>query len=333
MCRRGFIRYLYDQMSAYINGNESTIFSFDKETSKFQCDPSISFHMLTTHSPCGDASIVPHDVGSSEVPAKKLRLDTCNPTDDCSIGHTLVSSQHFTGAKIICNNNDAVQDRMIQSVGVARTKPGRGDPTLSMSCSDKLAKWNVLGIQGALLHRLLDKSIYLDSIILCNGNYANVAALKRALTSRFDGRLFTIFPNFQRKMPQIAVCDDIKIDFQKNDRLEPCPSSIVWCKAHKKAHEVSVAGRRQGITKKKLITRTARLLISKIEMFRIYIELMEELLEKNLIGSSPTNLRQMSYQDVKCLSTDYQKQWNEIKHNMFSDWSEKPSQYKAFCID
>lgn len=52
-------------------------------------------------------------------------------------------------------------------LGVLRTKPGRADspPTLSMSCSDKIARWCVVGIQGALASHILD-AIYVDEIIL-----------------------------------------------------------------------------------------------------------------------------------------------------------------------
>lgn len=51
--------------------------------------------------------------------------------------------------------------------GVLRTKPGRADspPTRSMSCSDKIASWNLLGIQGALASRFL-LPVYIDTIVI-----------------------------------------------------------------------------------------------------------------------------------------------------------------------
>jgi tRNA-specific adenosine deaminase 1 len=51
-------------------------------------------------------------------------------------------------------------------VGSLRTKPGRGDPTQSMSCSDKIAKWLVLGAQGTLLSLLISQPIYFGYIVV-----------------------------------------------------------------------------------------------------------------------------------------------------------------------
>jgi hypothetical protein len=52
-----------------------------------------------------------------------------------------------------------------QRKGALRRKPGRGDATLSMSCSDKLARWQVLGLQGALLSSLLDAPLRLSGVV------------------------------------------------------------------------------------------------------------------------------------------------------------------------
>lgn len=57
---------------------------------------------------------------------------------------------HRTGAK--CLNVETRQDPRLPGaayhvVGAVRTKPGRGDRTLSVSCSDKLLRWHSSGVQ------------------------------------------------------------------------------------------------------------------------------------------------------------------------------------------
>ena len=79
---------------------------------------------------------------------------------------TVVSDIYRTGAKCV---PEGIQDPLgkgedYHTVGAFRTKPGRGERTLSMACSDKLSKWNLLGCQGALLMHFIEEPIYFETI-------------------------------------------------------------------------------------------------------------------------------------------------------------------------
>lgn len=52
------------------------------------------------------------------------------------------------------------------------------------SCSDKILKWNVTGVQGALLSQLISEPIYLDGVVLSDGYHFE--RISRALYSRLD---------------------------------------------------------------------------------------------------------------------------------------------------
>lgn len=135
-----------------------------------------------------------------------------------------------------------------QAVGVARRKPGRGDATLSLSCSDKIAKWGLLGLQGSLLSGLLATPLYLSSLTAllplspscaepaAAHAAAGSAAARRAVWGRTAPLRARLRLPFDPERPEaVVLCDPgmaPQLDrlgvLETPERRTPCGASVLW---------------------------------------------------------------------------------------------------------
>lgn len=197
LARRGLVRVLAHEMlqqqpkDTDNDRHRRLLERADTTTPTWQMRSNISLHLYISDSPCGDASI--YDLVQTD-------------------SSTTSSTAQFTGAKVIvsqashvsltdCGGGSVVgvwrddqrvaREAHTQLLGKVRSKAGRSNlpPALrsrSMSCSDKLVRWSVLGLQGALLQQKIRTPIRFTSIVM--GQDARSSSSSSSLSVEAGGR-------------------------------------------------------------------------------------------------------------------------------------------------
>jgi hypothetical protein len=134
------------------------------DTTKFQLRKDLQLHLYISDSPCGDGSIysledTEDNEGVQYTGAKVIvSQDTGVDSITCGGHHQLLDGTH-------------VAREEVQMLGKLRTKSGRSNlpahlRSTSMSCSDKIVQWSILGLQGGLLSDCVVDPIRLTSVVV-----------------------------------------------------------------------------------------------------------------------------------------------------------------------
>ncbi|KAM6893533.1 double-stranded RNA-specific editase 1-like [Xenentodon cancila] len=170
VARRCLVRFLFSQLECFLSNSEAeqqkSIFTRCDNGRGFRLKDSVQFHLYISTSPCGDARIFsPHEAGAEDQgdrhPNRKARGQL----------RTKIESGEGT---IPVRSSSTIQtwDGVLQ-----------GERLLTMSCSDKIARWNVVGFQGSLMSYFTEP-VYLSSIIL--GSLYHADHLSRAMYQRIS---------------------------------------------------------------------------------------------------------------------------------------------------
>ncbi|KAF4892106.1 tRNA-specific adenosine deaminase 1 [Colletotrichum fructicola] len=172
---RAFNRHLLDECRQLLSGEPSLVRRREHHEispdapQPFAIQDGVALHMYCTEAPCGDASM--ELTMAAQEDASPWDMPAAAPSEDAG---TLPGRAYFS------------------RLGVVRRKPARGDapPTMSKSCSDKIALKQCTSLLSSLTSLLIyPGNAYLSSLILPETQYS-AAGCERAFSAR--GRMASL---------------------------------------------------------------------------------------------------------------------------------------------
>ncbi|XP_017873063.1 PREDICTED: double-stranded RNA-specific editase Adar isoform X3 [Drosophila arizonae] len=297
--RRCLLKYLYAQLDLQCNQATAYQSIFVRNTDgqyPYKLKSGVHFHLYINTAPCGDARIFsPHenDTGVDKHPNRKARGQL----------RTKIESGEGT---IPVKSSDGIQtwDGVLQ-----------GQRLLTMSCSDKIARWNIVGIQGSLLSAIIEP-VYLHSIVL--GSLLHPEHMYRAVCGRIEKSIQGLPPPYHLNKPRLALVTSAE---PRNQAKAP-NFGINWTIGDTELEVVnSLTGRTIG-------GQVSR--ITKQAFFDKYGFLM-----KNLPGM-PNRKVTKDYGETKADVKDYQTAKQELfsafKREDLGSWLKKPIEQDQFGL-
>lgn len=353
LARRALRRLLLDDARRLRAGEDTGVLLewADAEHTALRPRPDAStLHLVVSAPPCGDAAVYCCSSTNSNTSTtnSETKEETCNGEGD---SHNKEEREeqgpetkrartgawegfHVTGARRTTGEQRVSvweeEDGAEGAVGACRAKPGRGDPTLSMSCSDKIAMWACTGVQGALAGLILASPLTLDTVVVCGGHgtpgdtlAAMQVAAERALINRVRAAVGTVLHTTVTVLPR-----SFEGVAERADTLRAAGAGIVWHAGG--FHEVVLThmGKKLGTTRAKFNAPANCSEVAKRHLFDLYLQTTGTFAHSDKDKDDDEQQQQqeqhrMTYAEAKRTNTAYFATKQRVKEQALTNWLPK----------
>ncbi|XP_071546069.1 double-stranded RNA-specific editase 1 isoform X2 [Panulirus ornatus] len=307
VARRCLIHYFFAQLEklarATKNGMPSeTVFEELEDQKGFRVCPKYKFHLYINTAPCGDARIfAPHEEEAD-------RTDRHPNRQSRGLLRTKIESGEGTIPIKAGADNIQTWDGVLQ-----------GERLRTMSCSDKIARWNVVGLQGALLSHFFEP-VYLESIVL--GSLFSASHMYRAVCGRIEQTVQGLPPPYKLNQPKMNQGSSTE-----SRQPQKAPTiSVNWdCEGNHLEVLNAMTGRQEGENSSRLCKR---------RFLTKFMDLLDTL--PTITDVEPGAAKCLSYGEVKALASDYQLSKQAVVKAFaragLGPWVGKPMEGDSFYI-